>query len=136
MMRTVIRWAIVLEVLGYFMVALTPGFVAPMFLGFLDQDSGFVPLLLAAVISAAVGATLIVAFRGQREEFNNREGILLVVLTWFTAGVLGALPFYFSDFFPTFTDAFFESVSGFTTTGATILTDIESLPRSLLFGGP
>jgi len=55
-----------------------------------------------------------------------------VVLAWIAAVTLGSLPFYFSDQFPSFTDAYFESVSGFTTTGATILSDIEALPRSLL----
>jgi trk system potassium uptake protein TrkH len=75
---------------------------------------------------------LVWAFRSYRTEFNHREGILLVILTWILAAVLGALPFQFSGYFGTFTDAFFESMSGFTTTGATILTDIEALPRSLL----
>ena len=54
-------------------------------------------------------------------------------LIWLVTGVMGALPFYFSGTFPSFVDCLFESVSGFTTTGATILTDIEAQPRGILF---
>ena len=54
-------------------------------------------------------------------------------LIWLMTGVVGALPFYFSGYFPSFVDCFFESCSGFTTTGATILTDIEALPYGILF---
>jgi trk system potassium uptake protein TrkH len=62
---------------------------------------------------------------------NHREGMVIVSLAWAACGFFGALPFALGGF-PSFTDAFFESVSGFTTTGASVLTDIEALPRGLL----
>lgn len=62
-----------------------------------------------------------------------REGFLIVSLSWILLSFFGALPFVFSGAIPSFIDAFFETVSGFTTTGATILSDIEALPKSLLF---
>ncbi|MBR7137218.1 MAG: TrkH family potassium uptake protein, partial [Clostridia bacterium] len=62
-----------------------------------------------------------------------REGFVIVSVTWLLLGVIGALPFLFSGVIPSFIDAFFEIVSGFTTTGASILTDIEALPRCMLF---
>lgn len=62
-----------------------------------------------------------------------REGFLIVSLSWVLLSFFGALPFVFSGAIPSFIDAFFETVSGFTTTGATILSDIEALPKSLLF---
>jgi trk system potassium uptake protein TrkH len=61
------------------------------------------------------------------------RGFLLVFLAWIAACLLGALPYFLSGYIPDFTDAVFESVSGFTTTGATVLTDIEILPKPLLF---
>jgi len=64
---------------------------------------------------------------------NKREGYLIVALGWVFMGLFGALPFYLSGVTPLFTDAFFESVSGFTTTGATIFGEIESLPEGILF---
>jgi trk system potassium uptake protein TrkH len=65
-------------------------------------------------------------------ELTIREGFLTVTLSWIILALLGAIPFMVSGFIPNITDAFFETMSGFTTTGASILTDIEVLPRSLL----
>jgi trk system potassium uptake protein TrkH len=65
-------------------------------------------------------------------ELTIREGFLTVTLSWLTLSLLGSIPFLVSGFIPNFTDAFFETMSGFTTTGASILTDIEALPKSLL----
>ncbi len=65
-------------------------------------------------------------------DLQIREAFLIVSLTWVTFSFFGALPFMVSGYIPTLTDAFFETMSGFTTTGATILTDIEALPKSLL----
>lgn len=65
--------------------------------------------------------------------FSARDGLVCVALIWVTMSLFGAIPFYLCGGFPSFTDCFFESVSGFTTTGSTILTDIESLPKGILF---
>jgi trk system potassium uptake protein TrkH len=66
------------------------------------------------------------------EHLSLREGFLIVSLSWVIMSFLGALPFMISGFIPSLTDAFFETMSGFTTTGASILKDIEALPKSLL----
>lgn len=65
-------------------------------------------------------------------ELTVREGFLTVTLSWVTLSLFGSVPFMVSGFIPSFTDAFFETMSGFTTTGASILTNIEALPKSLL----
>ena len=65
-------------------------------------------------------------------QFTKREGLFLVCLIWLISGMIGALPFYMSGHIPTFLSSLFESVSGFTTTGASVLSDIEALPESLL----
>ncbi len=69
----------------------------------------------------------------KNQVLGTREGFLLVSLGWITSSMVGALPFVFSGAIPSYTDAFFETMSGFTTTGASILTDIESLSYGLLF---
>ncbi len=63
---------------------------------------------------------------------SHRDGVAIVTIGWAAAAFFGALPFWFEGAAPTFTDAYFESLSGFTTTGASIFTDIESIPKSLL----
>jgi len=89
----------------------------------------------AFAIPSALGALLFaLSFLvvTERVVLSSRVGYLFVVLSWVSASTLGALPFVLSGWIPSFVDALFESMSGFTTTGATILTDIEALPRSLL----
>lgn len=68
-----------------------------------------------------------------RPDFFSREGYVVVGLIWLSFSLFGALPFWFSGCFPSFVDCLFEIVSGVTTTGASILTDIEALPRGILF---
>ncbi len=70
---------------------------------------------------------------GCRPDFFTREGFVVVGLIWLVLSFFGALPFWFSGEFASFADCIFEIVSGFTTTGASVLTEIESLPRGILF---
>ena len=88
------------------------------------------PFLLTILLMAILGLALSAV--PATRHFYAREGFFAVGLIWLVTGVMGALPFYFSGTFPSFVDCLFESVSGFTTTGATILTDIESLPKGIL----
>ena len=89
-------------------------------------------ILLSAGLTAAVGAILVVVFRG-KGDLRVKDSFAIVALGWLLASTFGALPFVLSGAIPSFTDAFFESMSGFTTTGATILERVEALPRGLLF---
>jgi len=90
-----------------------------------------VPMLISAVIAVCLG---IAAERlaGQGGAVSTREGFVTVTLSWLIISLIGAVPFYMSGEIPSFVDAFFETVSGFTTTGASILTDVESVSRGLL----
>lgn len=87
---------------------------------------------LYAILPVALLGFLLTRIRSQAT-FFSREGFVIVGLIWIILSLFGALPFWFSGQFGTFADCLFEIVSGFTTSGATILTDIESLPRGLLF---
>ena len=80
-----------------------------------------------------VGVLGVVALRQRQAFLSNRAGFVVVVLSWAVASFIGAMPAYLSGAIPSYTDAFFETMSGFTTTGASILNEIESLPRSILF---
>nr|MBC8359663.1 TrkH family potassium uptake protein [Candidatus Aminicenantes bacterium] len=90
--------------------------------------------MIPIVIIIIYGISMLWLTREDKKQyFSTRDGFLLVTLSWVLAAFLGSLPFYISGSIPSLTDAFFESMSGFTTTGASILTDIESLPKSILF---
>jgi trk system potassium uptake protein TrkH len=89
-------------------------------------------LLLSAGITAGAGF-LLLRFTRLTHELRVREGFAVVSFAWLLLSLFGTLPFLLTGAIPNFTDAFFETVSGFTTTGASILTDIEALPHGVLF---
>jgi trk system potassium uptake protein len=94
----------------------------------------FWPLLLSAIFIISLGLLIVLAIgRDVKKNITKRDGYVIVALAWITISIFGAMPFYLSGAIPVYTDAFFETISGFTTTGATILTDIESMPKGLLF---
>lgn len=100
---------------------------------YLAKSEDFYPLLISTLIMFVVGGiAYAVGFRAKEYDVGRREGMLIVTFTWITFSLLGMLPFYLSGHIPNITDAFFETMSGFTTTGSTILKDIESLPKGLL----
>jgi trk system potassium uptake protein TrkH len=95
-----------------------------------DMVKGF---SLTMVLSAAAALPVILATRQQEIRFSASDGFMLVFLAWTAACISGALPYCISGRIPAFTDAVFESVSGFTTTGTSIIGDLEIMPRSLIF---
>ncbi len=93
----------------------------------------FLAFLITIMITSVTGLSLIFIGHDFEHDLRIRDGFLVVTLCWLVAGIAGALPFMMSGAIPNFFDAFFESCSGFSTTGCTILTDIEALPKSILF---
>lgn len=89
-------------------------------------------ILIIAVLCICLGSVFS-RKRPKRSDIFVKDGLMIVGLAWVMFSLLGALPFYFTGAIPRFVDAFFETVSGFTTTGSTILTDIESLPYGIHF---
>ena len=106
--------------------------LAPMVVSIYFGEAIFPVYLVTAVILLTVGLAMNF-LKPESKRIYAREGFVLVSLTWILMSLFGALPFVMSGAIPSFIDAFFETVSGFTTTGATILTEIEALPKSLLF---
>jgi trk system potassium uptake protein TrkH len=132
MQSIVVEPRIVGWLLGQFIIALAAVMLVPLCYGVLTGDGELRALTLSAVITAAVGGFLMaLSHRRPAREIKQREGILVVVLTWMCICFFGCLPFYFSPWFPNLTDAFFESASGFTTTGATVLEQVEMLSRPI-----
>ncbi len=92
------------------------------------------PFTISASITLALsGLFFLVARKADTNKFSSRDGYLSVVLSWIVFSLLGTLPYLLSNTVPTFIDAFFESTSGFTTTGSSVIRDVEILPHSILF---
>ena len=124
----------VLKMLGYllvlesFFMALTTA-VAYFYQGY---DAPY--LLGCSIVTVFIGFLFIgIGYKADNNVTGKREGAITVSLTWLLFSFLGMMPYYVSGAIPSFTDAFFETMSGFTTTGASILTDVEALPKGLLF---
>jgi trk system potassium uptake protein TrkH len=96
-----------------------------------QEDSS--PILIAAAISLGMGLFLFFSLSKEEPLIRKREGYLIVALSWILMSIFGMIPFIISEEVTTTADALFETVSGLTTTGASILTDIESMPKGLLF---
>jgi trk system potassium uptake protein TrkH len=98
--------------------------------GYMTETQAFTLTLL---VSFLTGLTLWKILPSGVEKLRDREGFAIVTLSWVFVALFGAMPYYLSGACPEFIDAFFESMSGFTTTGATILTNIDSMPLGILF---
>ena len=94
---------------------------------------GMTAFLISAAIAFLIGTVLHVACRPKTDAIYAKEGFAIVALAWISMSAIGSLPFVISGEIPNFVDALFETVSGFTTTGASILTDVESMSKGLLF---
>jgi trk system potassium uptake protein TrkH len=123
-----IRWGALGHILGQLLLALGGAMLLPIGWGLAAGSGGVRPLVFSALLTGALGSALLTLPRPDRE-LKQREALMLVILAWFATAGFGALPFVWSGYFSGFTDAFFEAASGFTTTGATILADVEVLPE-------
>jgi len=97
------------------------------------DDGDLSAVLISTAITLVAGLLLSQVFRSKNSTLGKREGYLIVTGSWLVFSIFGSLPFILGGAIPSYTDAFFETISGFTTTGASILTDIESLPHGLLY---
>jgi trk system potassium uptake protein TrkH len=120
----------VLRVLGFMWLVVGISIIPSALLELWDHSGDFRAMLASAALPALAGTILLFRTRGE-VSMHARDGFGIAVFGWLTAAVFGALPFYLSGYAQP-ADAFFETMSGFTTTGATIFPDVESLPRSLL----
>ena len=107
--------------------------VLPLAVSLLYGESCALDFALTIVVALGVGSLLSLLCRGKHGDISIKDSFMVVALTWIVLSAIGALPFVLSKEIPAYIDAFFETVSGFTTTGATILTNVEALSRGMLF---
>ena len=105
--------------------------IPPIITGIVYRDSETKVIIMVALASVLAG-TLLKLIKVKNKKLHAKDGFVITALAWILLSAVGALPFVFTKAIPSFTDAFFETASGFTTTGASILTDIEGMCHSLL----
>lgn len=123
---------LVLKTIGHLLIVEAVFMIAPLGISIYYGESDFKAFFIAILITAFVG-TILSFSRARKEAVRYKEGFMIVGLGWLLISIFGAIPFLLAGTFDNFIDAFFETVSGFTTTGASVLKDIESQPHGILF---
>lgn len=126
------NYAVVVYVLGWIMDIEAAFMLLPCIVALIYKEARGLSFLVVMLLTALLG-TLLIVRKTKNMNFYLKEGFVTVALSWIVMSVIGCLPFYLNGDIPHFTDALFETISGFTTTGATILSDIEGLAKCSLF---
>ena len=124
----------ILRILGILLLLFSLTMLPPIGVSLLYKDNNALPFILSFITTLAVGLVMWLPTHSRSKELRYREGFLVVVLFWTVLASFGAIPLLLSQKITlTLTEAFFESMSGLTTTGATIIINLDSLPQSLLY---
>lgn len=126
------NYSSIANVFGTLLIVTGSSMILPAFCSFLYREDDFKAIIFSALLVVALGLPLKHLFK-KCNTLDTRDGLFLASFGWVVISAVSTLPFLFYGAIPSFTDAFFEMMSGYTTTGATILTDIEALPHGLLF---
>jgi len=126
------NFSMIIYLLGWILNFEALFLVIPTITAIIYGESEVISFLITIGICLLFGLLITFLKKPRKKTIYAREGFVIVALSWIVLSIFGALPFFFSGCIPSFIDAVFETVSGFTTTGATILSDVESLPKSIL----
>jgi trk system potassium uptake protein TrkH len=128
------NWTVALRILGLLLMMFSVTMLLPVFVSVYYDDQSWLPFVEGFALTLLGGLLCWFPVRNRRKELRLRDGFLVVASFWAVLGTVGALPLYLADTpAMSFTDAVFESMSGLTTTGATVLTGLDFLPKSILF---
>lgn len=127
------NYRLIARFFGILLLVETAALLATALISWFYNDKNLIYFLASAAISFVAALVSILLGRNANPTIGKREGSLVVTFTWIVFTLFGLLPFWLSGSIPSFTDAFFETISGFTTTGASILNNIEELSPGILF---
>ena len=126
--------AIIQKIMGLFLMLFSITLLPPVVIDLLYQEGAARAFFYSYLILLSVGVVLFLPVRNQKNDLRLRDGFVVVVLFWMVLGIAGAIPFYlYENMGISIVDALFESISGLTTTGATVLVGLDHLPHSILF---
>jgi trk system potassium uptake protein TrkH len=124
---------LVIRVLGFLSLVEGITMLLPLLVSAIYGEHDITAFLVSAGIAGIFGSSVLLLTKNALRDIGKREGFIIVSFAWIIFSLFGSLPYILSGSIPNFTDAFFETISGFTTTGSSILADIEALPHGLLF---
>lgn len=128
------NFKVILYIIGFLLILTAAFMISSVLFSIIYDSNDKSSIIISGLITGLVGTALWYRYKEARgAEIRKKEGYFIVTVGWIIMSVAGSLPFVVHGSIPSFTDAFFETVSGFTTTGASILTDVEKLPEGLLF---
>lgn len=128
-----INFKLVFKIIGRLLFVESASLFFVLFISLAYGEKDGLYFLGTSLFALLIGTIFILIGRNAPNRVGKREGSLIVTFTWIVFSLISALPFWLSNNIPSFTDAFFESMSGFTTTGASILNNVESLSQGMLF---
>ena len=128
-----INFKTIIRIIGILLLLETVMFLVCSSVSFYYRESDMLDFWKAGGITAGIGLLLAALGKGGERQLTRRDGYVLVSFAWVAFSLFGMLPFYIGGYIPDIANAFFETMSGFSSTGATILDDIESLPHGILF---
>lgn len=124
---------LILNLIGLLLIVEGILMLIPAIVSLIYHENDLIPFLQSSAITIFIGFILWILTRDAKRAVGKREGFIIVTIVWVIYSVFGSLPYILSGSIPSFTNAFFETISGFTTTGASIINDIEVLPHGILF---
>ena len=128
------HYKVILRILGILLMIFSISMLPPLAISFFYDDGAELAFIAGFLITLLTGFFIWIPVYRVRQDLRTRDGFLITVLFWSVLGLFGAFPFMLTDQpHLTFVDAVFESLSGLTTTGATVITGIDHLPKSILF---
>jgi trk/ktr system potassium uptake protein len=128
-----LNYKIIFHLLGLLLLVNGGFMLLSALVSLLYKDGVVLEMSLAGLFTLVIGGTVMLFTRRHRKEIQKRDGYIIVTFGWISMALIGTLPYLFTGAIPGFANAFFETMSGYTTTGASILSDIESLPKGVLF---
>ena len=133
MIKSEINYKLVSKVIGSLLLVESATLFFVLFISLIYGENDGLYFVGTSIFALIVGWLMILYGKNAPERIGKREGSMIVTFTWIFFSLIGALPYWLSKSIPSFTDAFFETISGFTTTGASILNNIEELSHGMLF---
>lgn len=128
------HFLVILKILGVLLMLFSLFLLPPIGVSYFYEDAGELTFFIAFIITLITGLILWLPSRNNKRDLRTRDGFLVVTLFWVVLGSFGSIPFMLSaELNMSLTDAIFESISGLTTTGATVITGLDGLPKSILY---